>query len=67
MTMVVMIMILMMMIKHNKELKKSFVSVTDKHLKYFFKQPQKQMQLIKNQQVTAKTLICFIYFSVIWM
>ena len=26
-------------------------SMTDKHLKYFFKQPQKQMQLIKTQQV----------------
>ena len=25
--------------------------MTDKHLKYFFKQPQKQMQLIKTQQV----------------
>ena len=27
--------------------------MTDKHLKYFFKQPQKQMQLIKTQQVAA--------------
>ena len=38
----------------NKNQNNAFtVSMTDKHLKYFFKQPQKQMQLIKTQQVAA--------------
>ena len=31
--------------------------MTDKHLKYFFKQPQKQMQLIKTQQVMMILLV----------
>ena len=39
--------------------------MTDKHLKYFFKQPQKQMQLMKTQQVGVIMIITLVLVRII--